>query len=198
MFIDNFDLIKEQIDIKETDNLFLHCQIVCRAKDHKDKKVKEGAIKTYFIRSKEHLSTLKNEITLLCDLYGARAYINIGAKSFKKLQKVMLQLLMDDVLNEKTRNPRKCLNSAAGSLKQEIPHWIVDIDNIEDKERVIEWLDKYNNNNKDWLYCIIPTKQCCHLITKPFNLKLFSETFTNIDVHKNSMGTLLYCPDLKN
>lgn len=200
MIIDNFDLIAKQIDIKETDNKFLHCQIVCRAKDHKNEKVKEGAIHTYFIRSKEHLMSLKNEIMMLCALYGARCYINLGAKSFKKLQKLNLKLLMDDVLNENTRNPRKCLNSAAGELKQEIPHWIVDIDNIEDKEKVVKWLDEYdiNHDNKGWLYCEVPTKSCCHLIVTPFNLKAFSDAFPTIDVHKNSMGTMLFCPEFKN
>lgn len=41
----------------------------------------------------------------------------------------------------------------------------------------------------------IPTKAGCHLIVKPFNLKKFSEEFPDIDVHKNSMGTLLYYPN---
>lgn len=34
-----------------------------------------------------------------------------------------------------------------------------------------------------------------HLITRPFNLKQFQETFPDVDVHKNSMGTLLYFPN---
>lgn len=41
---------------------------------------------------------------------------------------------------------------------------------------------------------IIPTKQGCHLLVRPFNLKEFNNKFPDIDVHKNSMGTLLYYP----
>ena len=40
-----------------------------------------------------------------------------------------------------------------------------------------------------------PTKSGVHLITRPFNLKEFHDTFPDVDVHKNSMGTVLYIPD---
>lgn len=55
--IDNFELIKPLFYFNEANNMFFHCQIVRRAKDHKPDKVKEGAIKTYFIRSREHLES---------------------------------------------------------------------------------------------------------------------------------------------
>lgn len=40
-----------------------------------------------------------------------------------------------------------------------------------------------------------PTKRGVHLIARPFNLKEFHDTFPDVDVHKNSMGTVLYIPD---
>ena len=40
-----------------------------------------------------------------------------------------------------------------------------------------------------------PTKQGVHLIVRPFNLKAFKDSFPDVDVHKNSMGTLLYFPE---
>ena len=51
--IDNFELIKSLFYFNEANDMFFHLQIVQRAKDHKgeNKKVKESAIKTYFIRS---------------------------------------------------------------------------------------------------------------------------------------------------
>lgn len=36
-----------------------------------------------------------------------------------------------------------------------------------------------------------------HFIVRPFNLLEFNKEFPDIMVHKNSMGTLLYMPDLK-
>lgn len=40
--IDNFELIKPLFYFNEANDMFFHCQIVQRAKDHKPNKVKEG------------------------------------------------------------------------------------------------------------------------------------------------------------
>lgn len=49
MIINNLELIAPLLP-KDNPKVFCHMQIVCRAKDHKDKRVKGGAIKTYFIK----------------------------------------------------------------------------------------------------------------------------------------------------
>ena len=211
--VNNFEQIKSMFYFNEGDNMFFHCQIVSRAKDHKgeNKKVKEGAIKTYFIRSREHLDSLKDEIILLCEHYGARAYINVAGKDFKSLQTLMLLKLANDIHQGVVRNPRKCLNSAAGELKSRIPKWIVDIDDVSLKDSIkdrlfelyaqvyslkgtnisVETIKAVSHLN---IFAEIPTKNGLHLIVRPFNTKAFNEFFPNVDIHKNSMGTLLYCP----
>lgn len=126
--INNINLILPHFYFNEGNDMFMHCQIVQRAKDHKGERVREGAIKTYFIRSREHLERLMPEIILLCEHYGARAYINIAGKDFDALQKLMLKKLCDDVCQNNVRNPRKCLNSAARELKSRCPKWIIDTD----------------------------------------------------------------------
>lgn len=40
--VDNFELIKSMFYFNEANNMFFHCQIVQRAKDHKGEKVREG------------------------------------------------------------------------------------------------------------------------------------------------------------
>ena len=203
--IDNFDIIKPLFYFNEANEMFMHCQIVQRAKDHKGNKVKEGAIKTYFIRSREHLERVKGEIILLCNHYKARAYINTAGKDFDALQSLMLVKLASDIHLGNVRNPRKALNSAAGELKSRRPRWIVDIDDTTLTESVLHWLDEYfkvtkistiGNRESVYLEATIPTAQGEHLIVSPFNLQLFHATFPNIDVHKNSMGTLLYMPNI--
>ena len=175
--IDNFELIKSLFYFNEANDMFFHLQIVQRAKDHKgeNKKVKEGAIKTYFIRSREHLNRLM--------LVKLAEYNYIG--------------------NMSSINPRKILNSSAGEVKSRVPKWIVDIDDISIKDSVLEWLDNYFRSIRPidvlsytnfFLYAEVPTVQGCHLITLPFDSLKFSEAFPNVDVHKNSMGTLLYYP----
>ena len=204
MIINNLELIAPLLP-KNNPMVFCHMQIVCRAKDHKDEKVKEGAIKTYFIRDEEHLRKIMPEVILLCEHYGARAYINVSPKSFGKLQKLMLVKLASLVCEGNIQNPRKTLNSAAGVLTSKNPTWIIDIDNMPVKDSILNWFDDYfkldstlpfcNTREELYLRGIIPTKQGCHLLVRPFNLKEFSSNFPNVDVHKNSMGTLLYYPD---
>lgn len=204
MVINNLELIALLLP-KDDPKVFCHMQIVCRAKDHKDEKVKEGAIKTYFIRDEEHLRKVMPEVILLCEHYGARAYINVSPKSFERLQKLMLVKLVSLVCEGNIQNPRKTLNSAAGALTSKNPVWIVDVDDVEIKKLLLEWFDNYfkldttipfyNTREELYLKGIIPTKQGCHLLVKPFNFKEFSSDFPDVDVHKNSMGTLLYYPN---
>ena len=209
--LNNIELIKPMFYFSESNNMFFHCQIVQRAKDHKGEKVREGAIKTYFIRSREHLDRIMPEIILLCEHYGARAYINVAGKDFSSLQSLLLMKLASDIHQGIVRNPRKCLNSAAGELKSRVPRWIVDVDDISMKDSIKEklfelYVEALKRKGSDistetlaeagynYIYTEIPTKQGVHLIVRPFNVKAFSETFPNVDVHKNSMGTLLYYP----
>ena len=122
--VDNFELIKPMFYFNEANNMFFHCQIVQRAKDHKGEKVREGAIKTYFIRSAEHLMRVKDEIILLCEHYKARAYINVAAKDFDAVNRRMLVKLAEYnyIGNMSSINPRKILNSSAGEVKSRAPN----------------------------------------------------------------------------
>ena len=212
--IDNFEKIKEMFYFNEANNMFFHLQIVQRAKDHKgeDKKVKEGAIKTYFIRSREHLDRVKEEIIFLCEHYKARAYINVAGKDFLTLQNLILAKLAEYNLNGTIVNPRRILNSAAGELKSRSPKWVVDVDDISMlnniRNKVYELYIKAHREKESAvsvkdiadrmisaIVAELPTKNVVHLIAKPFNLKEFHNAFPNVDVHKNSMGTVLYIPD---
>lgn len=197
--IDNFDLIKPLFYFNESNYMFFHCQIVRRAKDHKPNKVKEKTLKTYIIRSKEQLEELKEEIVLLCEHFGARAYINVSGKDFELVNKSMLSTLADSVLlnNVCAINPYKILTRTLGTTHSRNPRWVIDIDDISLKDSIIKWLDDTFTVNTKYLHATIPTVQGEHLIVEPFNVEAFNESFPQVDVHKNSMGTLLYFPDIK-
>ena len=215
--VDNFELIKPMFYFNEANDMFFHLQIVQRAKDHKgeNKKVKESAIKTYFIRSREHLDRVKEEVIFLCEHYGARAYINVAGKDFRNLQDLLLAKLAEYNLNGTVRDPRRILNSAAGELKSISSKWVVDIDDVSMKESIKErlfelyaeaWsrkgsdisIEALREVEKSYIYAEVPTKSGIHLIVRPFNTKAFSESFPDVDVHKNSMGTVLYIPNSLN
>ena len=198
MKIDNFELIKPLFYFNEANNMFFFLQIVRRAKDHKgeEKKTKEKAIKTYIVTSRDCLDQIKDEVILLCEHYGARAYINVAGKDFDKIQKEMLCTLAEYNLDNTVVNPFRLIKRIIGETKSRCPRYLIDIDDIPSQEKsVLDWLAKYFSNKKYYLIAKIPTVQGEHLIIEPFDVKSFNENFPDIDVHKNSMGTLLYFPE---
>ena len=86
MKVDNFYLIKKHIHSSDS-NEFYMLQIMRRTKDQKgyDGKHKQSIIKSYFISSVEYLESKRDEIVGLCEMFNARAYINLNKKSYKQV-----------------------------------------------------------------------------------------------------------------
>jgi hypothetical protein len=194
--IDNFDLIKSLFYFKEANNLFFHLQVIRRGKDHPNLPAANRTIMTYYVQSAEHLEKIKDEVISLCEMYGARAYINVTTKSMADLGKLALFRLSERVYNGDFKKIYKIFNSAAGELKGLSSRFLIDIDDHCSKHEVLDWLDHYfetSSNNRYYLFAEVPTKNGVHLITNPFNLNSFKFGFPNIDVHKNN-PTILYIP----
>lgn len=187
--IDNFDDLEKLITFKKEDNLFAMVQIIKRQKDHPEERIKETSINTYYIRSAEHLMKLKNEIIMLCNHYGARAYINISPKSISKLQGLVAQELVRKMNDNEIDNPEHVTKSVAGKMKSKDAWWVIDMD--EDKYQYkSDVLNFLKANNVE--FNIIQTANGLHFLARPFNRKLFGDMFPSIDLHINSMGTLLF------
>lgn len=160
--------------------------IVRRQKDFKDIRVKEKPIHSYFVFNLKQFEELKEEIAMLCTLYGARAYMNLNSKSPDKLQKrLMTELAKYNEYGTKVYIDKVILG-IAGKLEGETRKYIIDIDDMNYLDPVLKYF------NDEFEYDIIPTIHGCHLIMPKFNTNAFSNKFPNIDIHKNSMGTLLY------
>ena len=93
--IDNFDLIKSLVPFGESDNLFLHLQILRRGKDHPELPAANKLMKSWLVRSAEHLDEIKDDVVFLCDHYKARAYISCVPKSIEKLNRLIMRKLAD-------------------------------------------------------------------------------------------------------
>lgn len=207
--IDNFELIKSLFYFNEGNNMFFHLQILRRGKDHPELPAANKLIQSWLVRSRDHLDKIRDEITFLCEHYQARAYINVAAKDFDKLNALIMKKLADNAYTGNIINPWHVYNSACGELPSRRKCWVVDIDtrDLDTKYEVLEELDgiwlETHPEHKEYLdqcrrervYQIaeIPTLNGCHLITHPFNLQKFKEKFPNIDVHKNN-PTVLYVP----
>lgn len=193
--INNFDTIQKLFYFNEANNMFFHLQILRRGKDHPELPAANELIKSYLVRSREHLESLREEIIFLCEHYKARAYINVAGKDFDRLNTLLLAKLADNIHQNNVVNPVHLLNSAVRELKSRRHRWVVDIDDLSEKEKIRAYIEELTTEQTQYgLYAELPTKSGVHLITIPFNLIKFKRKFPNVDVHKNN-PTILYIPE---
>ena len=197
MRVDNFDLIKKHISTSEDGSEFYMLQIMRRPKDQKgyDGKRKQSVIKSYFISSPEYLDAKRDEIIKLCEMFNARAYINLNKKSYKQVTLKALEILAGKIAHEdyaiKTLFESACgQTGSCDGLKT----WLVDFDSkdLDELERVKFIIDSIEPKGINKVVETIPTRHGYHLITRPFNKKVFYEIYNkNLDIHDNN-PTVLY------
>ena len=197
--VDNFNLFKEVMEFNNEDE-FYFVQILIRGKDgHTEQGVngnnKNRLIKYYTIRSVDELCRKEEEIKSICHALNARAYIHPTKRSFSEVADATLRITTDMYLSGKNVVGLKgAYSTACGkSFISNDKKFVIDIDkedeNLVDIVNFIEiWCDP--KAEAKFLYKV-PTAHGVHIITKPFNTKLFSERYPDIDVHKNN-PTLLY------
>lgn len=197
MRVDNFDLIKNHINTSEDGSEFYMLQIMRRSKDQKgyDGKRKQSVIKSYFISSPEYLDAKRDEIIKLCEMFNARAYINLNKKSYKQVTLKALEILAGKIAHEdyaiKTLFESACgQTGSCDGLKT----WLVDFDSkdLDELERVKLIIDSIEPKGIEKIVETVPTRNGYHLITRPFNKKEFYEMYNEkIDLHDNN-PTILF------
>lgn len=211
MAINNFELIKSLLSFEfEDDSIYYHLQILRRGKDHPELPSANRCIKAYFICSEGNLDSLEKEIKELCELFKARAYINLSPKSIKKTAALQMKYLAQRMYEGDYKKIWRAWNICAGEIKSEEPRWIVDLDNydkntitkigIEDfidslkPRNIVNGIGKSFDITPSKIISQIPTKSGFHLITTPFDIMEFKKEYPNIDIHKNN-PTVLYIPE---
>lgn len=199
--IDNFEQIKSLMKF-ENNNEFFYLQILQRRKDNNEDKLDRNVrlIKSYYISSIKHLDEIKDEIIGLCKYFNARAYINLNKRNYEKCALQTARLILDQVANKDFKSSKKAFNSACGRYSSDSDKkWILDYDNGMIRKSQLKGLRHMlkhvqPTNIEDKIIDVIPTKNGCHIITKPFNIKESKEVLDalGLDVHKNN-PSLLYC-----
>jgi hypothetical protein len=197
MKVDNFDLIKKHINTSDDGSEFYMIQIMRRSKDQVgyDGKHKQSVIKSYFVSSPEYLESKRDEIVGLCEMFNARAYINLNKKSYKQVSLKALAILAGKIANE-DYNIKSLYESACGQTGacDGFKTWIVDFDSkdLGELDRVKDIIDIIEPKGVDKIIETVPTRHGYHLITRPFNKKAFNELYNEkIDIHDNN-PTILY------
>lgn len=201
MTVDNTEQIKKLIS-GCAENEFYVVQILHRGKDGRtqfepdDKKISVQTVKTYYVSSPEYLEYKMKEIRVLCDVFNARAYINLNKKSWKQINLKSLELIAKDISNECYHSLKSLVDTACGQTGacDKNGSWIVDIDtkDMNEVHRIEDCVNKCSSKYDVNVIDIVPTLHGYHIISHPFNPVEFRKLYPeNLDIHKNS-PTLLY------
>jgi hypothetical protein len=198
--VDNFEQVKGLLVFPRKDS-FYFLQILQRKKDHKGERLggsnnNSRLIKAYYITSKEKLDIHREEIVRLCEVFGARASINLNPRSFEKTAFQLLVKVANQMHNKAYHDVAKAYNSVCGDYQAEMDRrWLIDID-TQDKEYIHEVSQFVSDlqseiHNKEYsILAVIPSKNGAHIITNPFNLERFNTKYPTLEVHKNNPTNL--------
>lgn len=192
--INNIDIILPLLNF-ESEDTFYHLQIIKRKKEHRELGSNSMIVKTYYIKSTEHLTNVLPEIIAISDFHNARACINLSRRSFEKVAYQMLMKITGQIMNKDFKSVRKAYESVCGMHSAESEKkWIIDID-VKDEKLISIIANTIKNCEPDRrqskVIATIPTKNGIHLITSPFNIAEFREFHSDIEVHKDN-PTILY------
>lgn len=197
MKVDNFDLIKKHIHSTADSGEFYMLQIMRRTKDQRgyEGKHKQSIIKSYYVSSPEYLDEKRDEIIGLCEMFNARAYINLNKKSYKQVSLKALEILAGKIAHE-DYNIKSMFESACGQTGacDGQKTWIIDYDSkdIDGLNVIKSIIDSVEPFGVDKIVETVPTRHGYHLITRPFNKKAFYEKYNEkIDCHDNN-PTILF------
>ena len=194
--IDNLDLIKPLLNFEEKGDFYM-LYIFKRKKDQTTDKANHQSvrtIKTYCIESIEGLDERYDEITQLCEMFKARAYIHIQKQNHKDVAMNMITEIVTRIQSGQI-NQKNVFDSVVGQLKTNEKRWIVDVDDVDfyELKPIIGFIDSLRPEGEK-VEAIISTKSGYHLITKRFDVKEFEKQYPNIDIQKKN-PTLLYYPN---
>lgn len=204
MVVDNWNLIREKLDFSDKDK-FYFIELMQRKKDDSSFPANNRMVKYYFVYSLEYYNKIEDEVKKLSDCTGARVYILLNRRSYKKCMLNMLADAAKMAIDDNYLHFPNLIPSVVGKYADESDKkWIVDIDyddwdetkynainkgGIKFLELFIDSLEPHTVESK--IKFRVPTLHGIHLITSPFNYQKFSQEYPNIDIHKDN-PTLLY------
>ncbi len=199
--IDNFEQILELLTF-ENEKEFYFLQIIQRKKDFEEGQERLGRnnnsrlIKPYYIYSKEQLLRYKPEIIKLCEIFNARAGINLNKRNQEDVALKCLEMLAITLRKDNDfKGVSKIYSSACGKEGSGDSFWIIDVDTKEQSEieLITSSLKGIQPLEVNKLIAIIPSKSGFHIITKRFDRQKFKEIFPTTEIHVNN-PTNLYIP----
>lgn len=195
--IDNIEIIKSLLNFEQEGD-FYQCMVLKRKKDQpegeRDNHQSVRTIKTYCIESLAHLEKRYDEIKQICELFKARAYIHVQKQNHKDVSFEMMIELANRIKSGAV-NQKNLFDSVVGQIKTHEKRWIVDVDTKSwmTAHAIEQHINKCRPEG-DKIEAIIPTKNGYHFITKRFDVQMFRNVYSDVDVQKKN-PTLLFLPN---
>jgi hypothetical protein len=192
---DNFMIIDELLKrIGYVPGEYFSVQIIRRGKDHPELPSANRTFCSYYIEEPGDLEKFREEIIQATELFGCRAYVYLCRRNYQKTMLATIQEMSRRLLEGDYKKPWKIFDSASTSVKSSVRLWVIDLDepehlkHVEEIRAAIEATDPCKP-----IFAQIPTRTGIHLITYPFDVLKFYETWPGIDIKKTVSPTLLYC-----
>jgi hypothetical protein len=198
--IDNLEIIKPLLNFTDEGDFYM-LYVFKRKKDQpegeKDNHQSVRTIKTYCIKSIEHLEKRYDEVKQLCEMFKARAYIHVQKQNHKDVSLNMMIELAQRIQSGQT-NQKGLFDSVVGQIKTHEKRWIVDVDtkDIQELRNIQITINRCKPEGPKTKY-VIPTKNGFHLITERFDVMEFKKQYPEIEIQKKN-PTLLFLPNSLN
>lgn len=193
MPLDNSPLVRLFVPAEDDGDSFIYTELLDRSKG-KGNNVNR-LIKTFYHRSREEFDDQMPAIKELCDWGKVRAYTRLSTRSFEKVSKVFVQLVVDAALSGNHSSQRRMYSRALGTVTPVKKVWLLDVDAITETTKILA----IQLREKGYLLAEIPSKKGCHLIVRPFDERPWLvgrgwADWGDISLHKDN-PTNLYIPD---
>lgn len=211
---DNFTRYRELLrltgglpDNNEKGNLDLYyaVELMRRGKDNPDLPAANYHFRNYYIYSWRDLDRYEQEIKTVCQMLNLRAYASVSPK---RMSQVALDTLAESARRIAAHDYKRfysIFESCSGKYADRSSElWVVDVDGPATEEAVAalrRYIRTMQSGHADPVVYTMPTRSGQHIITRPFNLKQFTDGFAPAltatydlalpDVKKNHL-TLLY------
>lgn len=193
MPIDNSALVAPFAPAEADGDTFIYTELLDRTKRKGNNGVRLA--RAFFHRSQAEFWEQWPTIVKLCDLSGCRAYTRLAPRSYKKVGREFVRLVVDTAMSENWAGMKSLYQRACGTVTPNEKLWLIDVDARDgNTERLAA-----NLTEAGVLRARIPSRKGEHLIVVPFDARPWVgnhgwRAWGEVELHKDN-PTNLYIPD---
>lgn len=199
--INNFKQIEDHLYFVEDKTSQYQIMVIVRKKEQEQKENHQSAriIKYYYVNNLEDYKKCQTEIVYLCEIFNARAYINLNPKDITEIGTRLSLASSDSVLKRKPiENYQYIYHSVYSDCPLKLsPLWLLDCDNDKqiDEQELEKLITKCRPQGEKIIDKVI-TPNGYHLITRKFSRQDFAvdQVMQYKVENKECSPTLLYYP----